>query len=85
VSHCERPARAALEAAALYQEGIARRIVVAEARRTASKRRLDELGVVLPTTHELVVAILERSGVPAEAITVLPGAVDGTNTEITST
>ena len=82
VSHANVRA-SALEAAALYHEGIARRIVVAEARRDDLKRRLDELGVVIPTSDELVVAILERSGVPSEAIMVLPGSVDGTNTEIT--
>lgn len=82
VSHANVRA-SALEAAALYREGIARRIVVAEARKDDLKRRLDELGVVIPAAHELVVTILEQSGVPSEAITVLPGSVDGTNTEIT--
>ena len=76
------PRATALEAAALYREGIARRIVVAESRKEELKRRLDEIGVVIPAPHELVVAILERSGVPPEAITVLPGSVDGSNTEI---
>jgi uncharacterized SAM-binding protein YcdF (DUF218 family) len=82
VSHAD--ARAdALEAAALYREGIARRVVVAEWKDEYLKRRLDEIGVVIPAPHELVVAVLERSGVPRDAITVLPGPVDGTNTELT--
>lgn len=82
VSHANVRA-SALEAAALYREGFARRIVVAEWREDALKRRLDEIGVVVPAPHELVVTILERSGVPAEAISVLPGPVEGTNTELT--
>ena len=81
VSHANGRATA-LEAAALYREGIARRIVVAEWRKEELKRQLDEIGVVFPAPHELVVAILEHSGVPHEAITVLPGSVDGTNPEI---
>lgn len=82
VSHADVRATA-LEAAALYREGVARRVVVAEAREDPLDRQLDALGVVLPSSHELAVAILERSGVPPEAIRVLPGSVDGTNTEIT--
>jgi len=81
VSHANVRA-SALEAAALYREGIARRIIVAEWKKEALKTKLDELGVPYLASHELVVAILERSGVPREAITVLPGSVDGTNPEI---
>jgi uncharacterized SAM-binding protein YcdF (DUF218 family) len=81
VSHANVRA-SALEAAALYHEGIGRRFVVAECKKEAFEERLDELGVPHLTSHELVVAILERSGVPREAITVLPGSVDGTNPEI---
>ena len=82
VSHANVRA-SALEAAALYRDGFGRRVVVAEWRREELKRRLDELGVVVPAPHELVVSILERSGVPSEAIAVLPGGVDGTNAELT--
>ena len=82
VSHANVRA-SALEAAALYREGLARRIVVAEWKKEELKTKLDELGVPYLASHELVVAILERSGVPREAITVLPGSVDGTNPEIT--
>ena len=81
VSHANVRA-SALEAAALYREGLARRIVVAEWKKEALKAKLDELGVPYLASHELVVAILERSGVPRGAITVLPGGVDGTNPEI---
>ena len=82
VSHANVRA-SALEAAALYREGIGRRIVVAEWKKEALEAKLDELGVPHLASHELVVAILERSGVPREEITVLPGSVDGTNPEIT--
>jgi len=81
VSHANVRA-SALEAAALYREGLGRRIVVAEWKHDELERKLEELGVPLLASHELVVAILERSGVPREAITVLPGAVDGTNPEV---
>jgi uncharacterized SAM-binding protein YcdF (DUF218 family) len=81
VSHANVRA-SALEAAALYRQGLGRRVVVAECKKDELDARLRELGVPYPASHELVVAILERSGVPRSAITVLPGAVDGTNPEI---
>ena len=82
VSHANVRA-SALEAAELYREGLARRVVVAEWKKEELETKLDELGVPHLASHELVVAILERSGVPREAVTVLPGSVDGTNAEIT--
>jgi uncharacterized SAM-binding protein YcdF (DUF218 family) len=83
VSHANVRA-SALEAAALYRDGVARRFVVAEWERDDLKAMLDELGVPHPASHELAVAILAKSGVPRDAITVLPGGVDGTNPEITA-
>ena len=82
VSHAD-VLESALEAAALHREGLGRRIVVAEWRREEFRDQLDAIGVVVPAPHELARTILERSGVPPEAIAVLPGAVDGTNAEIT--
>jgi hypothetical protein len=82
VSHADLR-RTALEAAALFREGIARRIVLAEGRQDNVQRQLEDIGVVLPRPHDVMVTILERSGVPHDAITVLPGGVDGTNAEIT--
>ena len=82
VSHAD-VVESALEAAALYREGLGRRVVVAEWRREEFQPQLDAIGVVVPESHELARTILEHSGVPAEAIRTLPGAVDGTNAEIT--
>ena len=73
----------ALEAAALVREGLGRRVVVAEGRRDEVDRWLAEIGVVVPAPQDIAVEILVKSGVAREMITVLPGAVDGTNTEIT--
>jgi uncharacterized SAM-binding protein YcdF (DUF218 family) len=81
VSHADVVANA-LEAAALMREGLGRRVVVAQARKHDLQGRLDELGVAIPSPEDLATEILVRSGVPREAIAVLPGAVDGTNTEI---
>jgi len=73
----------ALEVALLHREGFGRRLVVVEGRTDWIQRHLEEIGVWTPLPHELAVDILVRRGVPREAITVLPGAIDGTNTEIT--
>lgn len=73
----------ALEAAALFREGVGRRVVVAEWERDPLTEKLRERGVPYLAPHELTVAILEKSGVPRKAITVLPGQVDGTNPELT--
>jgi len=73
----------ALEAAALVRESLGRRVVVAEGRRDEVDRWLAEIGVVVPAPQDIAVEILVKSGVAREMITVLPGAVDGTNTEIT--
>ena len=73
----------ALEAAALMREGIGRRVVVAQGRRDNVDLYLADIGVVVPTPEDLATEILVKSGIPREKITILPAAVDGTNTEIT--
>jgi len=74
----------ALEAAALMRDGVGRRVVVAAGRRDDVDLYLADIGVVVPTPQDIATEILVKSGIPREKITVLAGAVDGTNTEITA-
>jgi uncharacterized SAM-binding protein YcdF (DUF218 family) len=73
---------AALEAAHLYRDGISSQIVVLTGISTPLDDEVRKLGIPSPGPTELVRAILERSGVPATAITVLADPVDGTEAEI---
>lgn len=72
----------ALEAARLYREGRAKRVVVSRWREEPVDATIRALGVSHPLPHELATAILERSGVPARAISVPAAAVDGTESEV---
>jgi uncharacterized SAM-binding protein YcdF (DUF218 family) len=72
----------ALEAAQLYHEGISHRLVVAQWVVDPLDAELRRLGVPYLDTTVLALAILERSAVPAAAITVLPGAAGGTEDEV---
>jgi uncharacterized SAM-binding protein YcdF (DUF218 family) len=74
----------ALESARLYHQGIGRRIVLARWQEEPLDDELRRLGVPWLPISELVVAMLEKSGVPAEAIRMLDGPIDGLNTEITT-
>ena len=60
-----------LEAAALYQEGFAPRIVLCRERDRAAFRRLQALGVKAPRGFELNRSVAEQLGVPADAVSVL--------------
>jgi uncharacterized SAM-binding protein YcdF (DUF218 family) len=73
-----------LEAAKLYRDGIAKRVVVAQWQHEALDDEMRRLGVPYLPVTELAVAMLEKSGVPANAITVLHEPIDGLNTEIAS-
>ena len=72
----------ALEAARLYQSGLALRVVVSRWRDEPLDRTVRALGVTHLVPHELALAILDRSGVPPEAVSVLEEAVDGTQSEV---
>jgi uncharacterized SAM-binding protein YcdF (DUF218 family) len=73
----------ALEAAALYRESVARRVVLGVCSDCAAlKGQLLELGIHYLDNPTLARLILERSGVPAGAISVLPDRVDGTETAV---
>ncbi len=72
----------ALEAARLYRDGIAPRLVLAEWIREPVDVEIERLGVPYLPLTALARAILERSGVPPDAITVLPGAATGTEDEV---
>ncbi len=74
----------AFEAGALYKAGVSRRLVLPYWQPDPLDGELQRMGVpVLPTTA-LSQAILERSGVPPDAIEVLQEPIDGLNAEITS-
>jgi uncharacterized SAM-binding protein YcdF (DUF218 family) len=73
----------ALEAAALYRESVARRVVLGVCSDCAElKGQLLDLGIPYLDNPTLARLILERSGVPAAAISVLPDRVDGTETAV---
>jgi uncharacterized SAM-binding protein YcdF (DUF218 family) len=72
----------ALEAARLYGTGLTRRIVVPPWTSDAVDDAVVALGVPYLRTTDLVLAILTRSGVPRDAIVVLPDPVDGLNAEV---
>src|SRR6185295_3523058 len=72
----------ALEAARLYRSGGARTIVVPNWIGDSLDDVIIGLGVPYLRTTDLVVAILTRSGVPRDAIVVLPEPIDGLNAEV---
>jgi uncharacterized SAM-binding protein YcdF (DUF218 family) len=72
----------ALEAAALHEAGTAPRVALLTWRTAALDAELVRRGVAPPDPTGLARQILERSGVPREAIAVVPGPVDGTNAEV---
>ncbi len=73
---------AALEVAALHRAGLGRRIVLARWQDEPLDDEMRRLGVPWLPVHELVVAMLEKSGVPRDAIQVLDTPIDGLNTEV---
>jgi uncharacterized SAM-binding protein YcdF (DUF218 family) len=58
-----------IEAARLFQQGLAPRVVLTRERLPAWRRRLKELGLGSPGRRELAAAVLERLSVPTSAIT----------------
>lgn len=76
------PQATALEAAQLYNQHVSARIVMAGWAHNPLVPTVRRLGIPSLDTTEMNLAILERSGVPSAAITVLPGQVDGTETEV---
>jgi uncharacterized SAM-binding protein YcdF (DUF218 family) len=73
-----------LEVGRLYRDGMGQRVVVARWQKEPLDDEMRRLGVPWLPPTELAVAMLERSGVPASAITVLPDPIDGLNAEVTS-
>lgn len=76
------PAADALEAARLYRDGISPVILVPTWVQEPIQDEVRRLGIPILTPTALVTAVLERSGVPAGAIEVLPDPVNGTETEV---
>jgi len=70
-----------LYAAELYTGGYAKRIYLSNPVREHSHRLLDEIGINLPSEYEISTRLLKRKGVPAEAISPLPGAALSTADE----
>lgn len=75
-------AEGAIDAAEFYRRGLVRQVVLTAGYRKPFEQELQRLGVSYLASHELARQILERSGVPADAIEVLPDPVDGTGAEI---
>jgi len=74
-----------LEAAQLYHDGISRRLVVAKWFDEPLDAELRRIGVQNLDATSLALAILEHSGVPSSAVTVVPGPVAGTEDEVVAT
>lgn len=75
----------ALEAARLYDQKISARIAIAEWYVDPVSAEIHCLGIPLLDPTDLARAILERSGVPAAAILVMPGRAEGTEDEVAAT
>jgi uncharacterized SAM-binding protein YcdF (DUF218 family) len=72
----------ALEAAKLYASGSVHTVLVPNWVGRRFERQVRALGIVYPTATELARAVLERRGVPAEAIVTFGADIDGTNSEV---
>jgi uncharacterized SAM-binding protein YcdF (DUF218 family) len=70
-----------MEAADLYREGWAPRIVLSPGRDEAAAKRLRQMGIRFPSEPELVREALIQLKVPADSIIVLPHDVDNTAQE----
>ena len=70
-----------LEAADLYREGWAPRIVLSPGRIEPAAGRLRDMGIRFPSEPELVRDALVQTGVPSGSIVVLPHEVDNTAQE----
>jgi uncharacterized SAM-binding protein YcdF (DUF218 family) len=70
-----------LEAVDLYREGIAPHILMSPGIVEPAEVRVREMGIRFPSQAELARDAMTQMGVPASAITVLPGSVDNTADE----
>jgi uncharacterized SAM-binding protein YcdF (DUF218 family) len=74
----------AFEAAALYQAGVSRRLLLPYWQPDPLDVELQRMGVPYLPVTELSQAILEHSGVPHDAIEVWHEPIDGLNAEVAS-
>jgi uncharacterized SAM-binding protein YcdF (DUF218 family) len=72
----------AMKGAEFYQQGIAPQVWLTMGNRNAAEIEMERLGVVPTLEHVYSQAVLERLGVPREAITVIPGRNNNTATEM---
>ena len=72
----------AMEAAALYKQGLAREVWLTQGTEHAEDVALERLGIDRPREHEISREVLVRSSVPEEAIRLLPEAVENTAAEV---
>jgi uncharacterized SAM-binding protein YcdF (DUF218 family) len=70
-----------IEAATLYREGWAPRIILCREPENSGFRKLQSLGVKVPRLFELNASVAEQLGVPAAAITVLDRPAGSTYSE----
>ncbi len=73
-----------IEAARLFQRGLAPRVVLTREHVPAWRRKLRELGLGAPSRGELAVAVLERLNVPRGAIILLDTPAINTMEELAS-
>lgn len=73
-----------LAAATMYHDGVSRRIVLPWWQPDPLDLEVQALGVPWLPPTDLAIAILEKKGVPHDAVEVLPDPVDGLNAEIAS-
>ena len=71
-----------LEGVQLYREAVAMHVLVVSWKKNPLEERIEALGIRQPTPNELITSVLEKGGVPSAAISVVSGAVDGTESEI---
>jgi len=71
-----------LEAAQLYHDGVSTRIVLPALARDPVAEEVQRLGGSGWSPTDYAAWLLERSGVPKSTIQILPGVVDGTDSEI---
>lgn len=76
------PRATALEAAVLYKQQISPRVLMTGWVHDPLVEKTRELGIPYLDAPAISRLILEHSGVPPSAITVLPDEVDGTNSEL---
>ena len=73
---------AAAAAADLVREGYASRILVFKASPAQKESLLDQLGISMPTRHELAIIVMRRMGIAPESIVVQPITETCTNGEV---